>query len=344
VLTPNQVFVVLSFKFYRITYSPPPLGALNTSEEEDFNFQDILGQELSKAEKEELKEYAISCGYRPGALLFGGVNEESLGCLQDHTWAKDVGILSKSVGLPKVEADLSRYRRQHSAGSLFYANFKVKFLTFYCFDMKIIFWWSLFYQGLLLRKVLRIQQDLEDKKNEIIIEGLEKKIKDHEATLEKKDFVLQTMEGSLAEAQAEIARLNSELSMQNKNFEAKLEAEAEKNSILRKSLKELQEKWVNFGNQCRQRLKQDFNSVGASAEKFSPSVENLPETFEHIEGEVDALDEVIDGHADFCALLASRGTAVAFMKSGCTHGNIVNRPNFSLSLWRNRPNYSKLSA
>jgi hypothetical protein len=77
-----------------------------------------------------------------------------------------------------------------------------------------------------------MQQDLEDKKNEIIIEGLEKKIKDHEATLEKKDFVLQTMEGSLAEAQTEIARLNSELSMQNKNFEAKLEAEAEKNSDL----------------------------------------------------------------------------------------------------------------
>jgi hypothetical protein len=45
----------------------------------------------------------------------------------------------------------------------------------------------------------------------------------------KKDFVLQTMEGSLAEAQAEIARLNSELSMEKKNFEAKLEAEAEKN-------------------------------------------------------------------------------------------------------------------
>jgi hypothetical protein len=107
--------------------------------EEDFNFQDILGQELSKAEKEELKEYAISCGYRPGALLFGGVNEESFGCLRDHTGAKVVGTLSKSVGLPKVKADLSRYRRQHIAGSLFYANFKVKFLTFYCFDMKIVF-------------------------------------------------------------------------------------------------------------------------------------------------------------------------------------------------------------
>jgi phage-related protein len=176
-----------------------------------------------------------------------------------------------------------------------------------------------------------MQQDLEDKKNEIIIEGLEKKIKDHEATLEKKDSVLQTMEGSLAEAQAEIARLNSELSMQKENFEAKLEAEAEKNSNLRKSLKELQEKCVNFGNQCLQRLKQVFNSVGASAEKFSPLVENLSETFEHIEGEVDALDEVIAGHADFCALLASQGTIVAFIKFGCEHGKIVNRPNFSLS-------------
>ena len=31
-----------------------------------------------------------------------------------------------------------------------------------------------------------MQQDLEDKKNEIIIEGLENKIKEYEASLEKK--------------------------------------------------------------------------------------------------------------------------------------------------------------
>jgi ribosomal protein L24 len=61
-----------------------------------------------------------------------------------------------------------------------------------------------------------MHQDLEDKKNEIIIEGLEGKIKENEAALEKKDFMLQTMEGSLAEAQAEIARLNSELSTKSK--------------------------------------------------------------------------------------------------------------------------------
>jgi hypothetical protein len=150
--------------------------------------------------------------------------------------------------------------------------------------------------------------------------------------------VLQIMEGSLAEAQAKIARLNSELSTKSKSFEqekkdldAKLEAEVAKSSNLQRSLKELQDKCLNFGNRCVQRLKQVFNSVGASSEKFKPSAEDLPGIFDHIEGEVNALDEVITGHGDFCALLASRGTAVAFMKAGCTHGSIVNRPNISLS-------------
>jgi hypothetical protein len=55
--------------------------AEDTLEEKDFNFQNIIGQKLSKAEKEELRDYAISCGYQPGALLFGGIDDESLGCL-----------------------------------------------------------------------------------------------------------------------------------------------------------------------------------------------------------------------------------------------------------------------
>jgi hypothetical protein len=101
---------------------------------------------------------------------------------------------------------------------------------------------------------------------------------------------------------------------------------------LQKALKELQDKCLNFGNNCVQRLKQVFNSIGACYEKFKPSTENLPGIFDHIEGEVDALDEVIAEHGDFYALLASRGTAVAIMKASCTHGNIVNMPNFSLSL------------
>jgi chromosome segregation ATPase len=204
-----------------------------------------------------------------------------------------------------------------------------------------------------------MQQDLEDEKNEatikdlenkvenyeaalkkkdFVIRDIENKVKDHEAALEEKDFVVHSMEGSVAEAQAEIDKLNSELlkkseksEQEKKNLETSLKTEIEKNSNLQKSLKELQEKCLDFGNRCVQRLKDVFYSIGASSDKFTPSAENLPSTFEYIEGKVDALDEVIAGYADFCALLASRGTATAFLKADCTHGKIVNRPNFSLS-------------
>jgi hypothetical protein len=84
--------------------------AEETSEEENFNFQNLIGQELSEVEKEELREYAISCGYQPGALLFGGVDDEKLGCIRDQIEAKVIGTLSKSIGFPKLETDISRYR------------------------------------------------------------------------------------------------------------------------------------------------------------------------------------------------------------------------------------------
>jgi phenylalanyl-tRNA synthetase alpha subunit len=127
--------------------------------------------------------------------------------------------------------------------------------------MKVVSDEGCFEQSMLLSKALRMQQDLEDKKNEVVIEGLESKIKDHEAALEKKDFVLQSMEGSLAEAQAKITRLNNELLLKSenfeqekKNFDVKLEAEVEveKSSNLQKSLKELQDKCLDFGNRCVQ--------------------------------------------------------------------------------------------
>jgi hypothetical protein len=82
--------------------------AEDISKEKSFNFQNIIGQELSKAEKEELQEYAISCGYQPGVMLFGGINEESLGCIRDRTGAKIISTLSKNAGFPKLDADISR--------------------------------------------------------------------------------------------------------------------------------------------------------------------------------------------------------------------------------------------
>jgi hypothetical protein len=78
-------------------------------------------------------------------------------------------------------------------------------------------------------------------------------------------------------------------------------------------------------------LKKVFSSGGANSKDITPSAEDISNTFDHIENEVDALDEVIAGHGDFCALLASRGTAAAFLKAACTHAKTVNRPTFSLS-------------
>jgi adenine-specific DNA methylase len=117
------------------------IASEDASEQEIFNFQNLVGQELTKAEKEELKEYAISCGYQPGALLFGGVDDEKLGCVQDQTRVKVIGTLSKSIGFSKLETDISRYRRQHLVGSLFYSNCKVKnfSLVFIIFNNKDVF-------------------------------------------------------------------------------------------------------------------------------------------------------------------------------------------------------------
>jgi hypothetical protein len=74
-----------------------------------------------------------------------------------------------------------------------------------------------------------------------------------------------------------------------------------------------------------------FNSVRAASEEITPSTEDILGALEHIEKEVEPIDEVITGHGDFCALVASRGTAATFMKVGCNHVRAVNRPNFSLS-------------
>jgi hypothetical protein len=72
-------------------------------------------------------------------------------------------------------------------------------------------------------------------------------------------------------------------------------------------------KCADFATRCANRLKGIFNSVGAASEEINPSAEDIPGAFDYIENEFEALDEVITGHRDFCALVASRGTAAAFL-------------------------------
>jgi predicted NAD-dependent protein-ADP-ribosyltransferase YbiA (DUF1768 family) len=54
---------------------------------------------------------------------------------------------------------------------------------------------------MLLSKALKMQQDTEDRKYEVIFKGLEDKLKEFEASLKEKDILLQTAEGSLVEVQ-----------------------------------------------------------------------------------------------------------------------------------------------
>jgi hypothetical protein len=99
---------------------------------------------------------------------------------------------------------------------------------------------------MLLSKALQMQQDLEDKKNEIIIEGLESKIKEYEASLEKKDFLIQAVEGSLAEAQSENIRLNKELLQKSERFEQErknLQAKYEAETIFGRALEHVSRIW-----------------------------------------------------------------------------------------------------
>jgi hypothetical protein len=118
---------------------------------------------------------------------------------------------------------------------------------------------------------------------------------------------------------------------ETKELKTRVEAEAEKNTKLYESIKDLQNKCVDFATRCADRLKGIFNSVGAASKKVTPSDEDIPGAFDHIENEVEALDEVISGHGDFCALVASRGPAAAFMKAGCTHAKTVNKTTSNLS-------------
>jgi phage FluMu protein Com len=72
---------------------------------------------------------------------------------------------------------------------------------------------------------------------------------------------------------------------ETKELKTRVEAEAEKNTKLYESVKDLRNKCVDFATRC----------------------------------------------ADFCALVASRGPAAAFMKAGCTHAKTVNKTTSNLS-------------
>jgi chromosome segregation ATPase len=162
-----------------------------------------------------------------------------------------------------------------------------------------------------------MQQDDEDRKNEIVVKGFVDKIKKLEDSLKEKDDLRHSVKGSLAEAQAQNKKSSKELketqtlleensSRFNREIEAlhmTLKVEAEKNLKLNEALRTLKGKCFNFASQCIARLRSIFNSVGVASEEASLCAEDVPGALECVEKEVDVLDEVKTSHGDFCALV-----------------------------------------
>jgi hypothetical protein len=72
-------------------------------EYKELDLRHLGGQELSEEDISELKEFAIAGSYMPGSVLFGGVDEEILGCIPDRAGAKIVNTLSTNIGFLKLE-------------------------------------------------------------------------------------------------------------------------------------------------------------------------------------------------------------------------------------------------
>jgi predicted nuclease with TOPRIM domain len=137
---------------------------------------------------------------------------------------------------------------------------------------------------MLLSKALKMQQDTEDRKNEVIIKVLEDKIKELETSLKEKDILLQTPEGSLAQSRSQYTKLSKELGeartildessrrfhQETKDLKTRVEVEAKKDTRLHESIKDLWNKCVDFATRCVNWLKGIFNSVGAASEKVTP--------------------------------------------------------------------------
>jgi hypothetical protein len=67
-------------------------------DKKDFDLQHLGGQELSKEDKLEFKEFVVSCGYQPGSMLFG----RNLRIYSRPRWGEDSWYPIQECWIPEV--------------------------------------------------------------------------------------------------------------------------------------------------------------------------------------------------------------------------------------------------
>jgi hypothetical protein len=90
----------------------------------------------------------------------------------------------------------------------------------------------------------------------------------------------------------------------------------EENSRLKEVLDSLRSTCFGFVARCSSWICEIFNSVGAAIEEVDYAPNDASGALKWVEEVVNAFDEVMKRQGDFCALIASRGTAAILRRQG----------------------------
>jgi uncharacterized phage infection (PIP) family protein YhgE len=162
-----------------------------------------------------------------------------------------------------------------------------------------------------MQKALKLQQESEDRKNELLVNNLENKVKDLENLLEEKNSKIKAIEADLAKAHLHNENQIIQISHQNKQLEGlskelekerltfkdivsryeheaeelkqKVKAEVEKSSKLCKAFRVLRDTCFGFTTRCSSRLREIFNLVEAASKDVNHAADNIPKAVEYVE-------------------------------------------------------------
>jgi hypothetical protein len=122
---PSDIGLVLMKKdVSKKVKSPTPEAPF---EDLDFIIRHALGKRLFEEEIVEAKHYTRELKYPKGALVYNGTDEDDfLYCLLDNKEISVCRKMTKNMGFPKLEADLSTMSKDDLADSLAYNSLKVR--------------------------------------------------------------------------------------------------------------------------------------------------------------------------------------------------------------------------